>query len=267
MIRRPFLTAAVTAALYATVLVSTASAQLHQVRVTLTTGQVMTFTVEVSDGATATAAQLPPLPAPTQTLEDLGPVQVPTPVPTPQLPLPTATPTVPSLPIPTPGGGGGTPGSPGTPGAPSAPQTPVTPGAGGGDESDDPAKGGRTKRPGANTETLKRKVREKARQIREQAKAAPGRNQDGSPTLDNPTFALSTPGAAPIGVPNFFIDKFRIPPFLLSIYQAAGIQYGIRWEILAAINEIETDYGRNLNISSAGAVGWMQFMPATWKMY
>jgi murein DD-endopeptidase MepM/ murein hydrolase activator NlpD len=68
-------------------------------------------------------------------------------------------------------------------------------------------------------------------------------------------------------VPNFFIDKFRIPPFLLPLYQAAGMQYGIRWEVLAAINEIETDYGRNLNISSAGAVGWMQFMPATWAMY
>jgi hypothetical protein len=85
--------------------------------------------------------------------------------------------------------------------------------------------------------------------------------------VTNPTFSLAVPGAARIGVPNFFIDKFRIPPFLLPIYQAAGMQYGIRWEVLAAINEIETDYGRNLNISSAGAVGWMQFMPATWKMY
>ena len=54
-------------------------------------------------------------------------------------------------------------------------------------------------------------------------------------------------------MPNFFIEKFRIPPFLLPIYQAAGIQYGVRWEVLAAINEIETDYGRNLNVSSAGA--------------
>ena len=63
------------------------------------------------------------------------------------------------------------------------------------------------------------------------------------------------PGAAPIGVPNFFIDKFRIPPFLLPLYQAAGIEYGVRWEVLAAINEIETDYGRNLNVSSAGALG------------
>ena len=68
-------------------------------------------------------------------------------------------------------------------------------------------------------------------------------------------------------MPNFFIDKFRIPPFLLPIYQAAGIQYGVRWEVLAAINEIETDYGRNLNVSSAGALGWMQFMPATWDAY
>jgi murein DD-endopeptidase MepM/ murein hydrolase activator NlpD len=45
------------------------------------------------------------------------------------------------------------------------------------------------------------------------------------------------------------------------------MQYGVRWEVLAAINEIETDYGRNLNVSSAGAVGWMQFMPSTWRMY
>ncbi|HWC25001.1 MAG TPA: lytic murein transglycosylase, partial [Solirubrobacteraceae bacterium] len=93
------------------------------------------------------------------------------------------------------------------------------------------------------------------------------RNAEGVPTIANPTTSLALPGAVPVGVPNFFIDKFRIPPFLLPIYQAAGIQYGIRWEILAAINEIETDYGRNLNISSAGALGWMQFMPATWKAY
>jgi murein DD-endopeptidase MepM/ murein hydrolase activator NlpD len=88
-----------------------------------------------------------------------------------------------------------------------------------------------------------------------------------APPASSPSFSLAQPGAAPVGVPNFFIDKFRIPPFLLPIYQAAGVQYGIRWEVLAAINEIETDYGRNLNVSSAGAVGWMQFMPATWEMY
>ena len=80
---------------------------------------------------------------------------------------------------------------------------------------------------------------------------APTVRSNGTPTPANPDYSLATPGPAAIGVPNFFIEKFRIPPFLLPIYQAAGIQYGIRWEVLAAISEIETDYGRNLNISSA----------------
>ena len=77
----------------------------------------------------------------------------------------------------------------------------------------------------------------------------------------------SPPRPGPVGVPNFFIDKFRIPPFLLPIYQAAGIQYNVPWQVLAAINEIETDYGRNLSVSSAGALGWMQFMPSSWRTY
>ncbi|HEV2813887.1 MAG TPA: lytic murein transglycosylase, partial [Solirubrobacteraceae bacterium] len=95
----------------------------------------------------------------------------------------------------------------------------------------------------------------------------PLRSHNGVPTIANPTTSIAMPGPAAVGVPNFFIDKFRIPPFLLSIYQAAGVEYGVRWEVLAAINEIETDYGRNLNVSSAGALGWMQFMPSTWKAY
>jgi murein DD-endopeptidase MepM/ murein hydrolase activator NlpD len=69
------------------------------------------------------------------------------------------------------------------------------------------------------------------------------------------------------GVPSFFIDSFSIPPFLLPIYQAAGAAYGIPWQILAAINEVETDYGRDLSVSSAGAEGWMQFLPSTWSQY
>jgi membrane-bound lytic murein transglycosylase B len=60
---------------------------------------------------------------------------------------------------------------------------------------------------------------------------------------------------------------YRIPLFLLPIYQAAAVQYGVPWQILAAINEIETDYGSDQSVSTAGAVGWMQFMPATWAQY
>jgi murein DD-endopeptidase MepM/ murein hydrolase activator NlpD len=94
------------------------------------------------------------------------------------------------------------------------------------------------------------------------------RNPDGSPTRQNPTFFDALPGPSRVtGVPNFVIRKFQVPIFLLSIYQAAGIQYGIHWQVLAAINEIETDYGRNLNVSSAGALRRMQFLPSTWRAY
>jgi soluble lytic murein transglycosylase-like protein/murein DD-endopeptidase MepM/ murein hydrolase activator NlpD len=116
----------------------------------------------------------------------------------------------------------------------------------------------------------RRRAAAKAKAEAEKAKREAQAQADaaaGAPTASDPTFSLALPGAAAIGVPNFFIDKFRIPPFLLPIYQAAGIQYGVRWEVLAAINEIETDYGRNLNVSTAGAVGWMQFLPSTWEMY
>jgi murein DD-endopeptidase MepM/ murein hydrolase activator NlpD len=93
------------------------------------------------------------------------------------------------------------------------------------------------------------------------------RNPDGTPTDTNPSLTIADFGPAPIGVPNFVIDQFTIPPFLLPIYQACGTQYGIPWQVLASINRIETAFGTNLNVSTAGALGWMQFMPSTWEMY
>jgi murein DD-endopeptidase MepM/ murein hydrolase activator NlpD len=57
------------------------------------------------------------------------------------------------------------------------------------------------------------------------------------------------------------------PKFLIPVYKAAGKRYHIPWEILAAINAIETDFGRDLSVSAAGAVGWMQFEPSTWLQY
>ncbi|MBI4171587.1 MAG: lytic murein transglycosylase, partial [Actinobacteria bacterium] len=51
---------------------------------------------------------------------------------------------------------------------------------------------------------------------------------------------------------------------LRELWQRAGAAYGIPWELLASINKIESNFGRNMGPSSAGAVGWMQFMPDTW---
>ena len=107
---------------------------------------------------------------------------------------------------------------------------------------------------------------------RDHSKEAPSRRRAPRPSKRRPApHSAASPAPAPAGeltaVPNFVIRRFEVPIFLLPIYQAAGIEYGVRWEILAAINDIETDYGRNLRVSSAGAVGWMQFMPSTWQLY
>ena len=68
-------------------------------------------------------------------------------------------------------------------------------------------------------------------------------------------------------VPQWFIEHFDVPSFLLPIYQAAGAAYDVPWEVLAAINQVETNFGNDLNVSSAGAIGWMQFLPSTWQGY
>ena len=39
------------------------------------------------------------------------------------------------------------------------------------------------------------------------------------------------------------------------------------WEVLASINEIETNFGRNAGVSSAGAMGWMQFIYSSWERW
>jgi murein DD-endopeptidase MepM/ murein hydrolase activator NlpD len=51
---------------------------------------------------------------------------------------------------------------------------------------------------------------------------------------------------------------------LNSLWHQAGTAYGVPWQVLAAINKIESNFGQNMGPSSAGAVGWMQFMPSTW---
>ena len=75
---------------------------------------------------------------------------------------------------------------------------------------------------------------------------------------------------APLDPQRQLLARLGVPAILIPIYQRASDAYGLGPQgpsILAAINKIETAFGTNLNVSSAGAVGWMQFMPATWGSY
>jgi len=49
--------------------------------------------------------------------------------------------------------------------------------------------------------------------------------------------------------------------------QSATLCPGLSWTVLAAIGQVESGHGRNDGPSSAGAVGPMQFLPATFRQY
>ncbi|HET6570272.1 MAG TPA: lytic murein transglycosylase [Solirubrobacterales bacterium] len=109
------------------------------------------------------------------------------------------------------------------------------------------------------------------------AKPSPQQPESGgaaSPPPSEP--ATESPSAPPSAsliipsVPSSSCATSGVPPVLVPIYQRAASAYALGPQgaaILAGINAVETAFGTNLNVSSAGAEGWMQFMPSTWTTY
>jgi soluble lytic murein transglycosylase-like protein len=54
---------------------------------------------------------------------------------------------------------------------------------------------------------------------------------------------------------------------LLAHYRAGERRFGVPWHVLAAVNFVETAFGKVRSRSTAGAQGPMQFLPATWRAY
>jgi soluble lytic murein transglycosylase-like protein len=54
---------------------------------------------------------------------------------------------------------------------------------------------------------------------------------------------------------------------LLAYYRGAERRFGVPWHVLAAVNFVETAFGKVRSRSTAGAQGPMQFLPATWRAY
>ncbi len=88
-----------------------------------------------------------------------------------------------------------------------------------------------------------------------------------------PVGATTAPGPGVFTIPSLPSSSCAtsgVPPLLIPIYHRASEQYALGPQgpaVLAGINAVETAFGTNLGPSSAGAVGWMQFMPETWAMY
>jgi membrane-bound lytic murein transglycosylase B len=72
--------------------------------------------------------------------------------------------------------------------------------------------------------------------------------------------------------PPLRLDSIRIgrsaPAARLRAYYAeAQRRFGVPWSLLAAVNFVESHFGRVRSASAAGAQGPMQFLPSTWRRY
>jgi hypothetical protein len=79
--------------------------------------------------------------------------------------------------------------------------------------------------------------------------------------------ALSRLAGGPQRLPHWRIVRPPAPSTMLGYFRAAESRFGVPWQDLAAIELIETRFGRVHGVSSAGARGPMQFLPATWARY
>ncbi len=71
-------------------------------------------------------------------------------------------------------------------------------------------------------------------------------------------------GKRSLTLPSWRVIPPEPPDHLLRYYREASAATGIPWEVLAAVNLVETGMGRVDGISVAGARGPMQFLPSTW---
>ena len=74
--------------------------------------------------------------------------------------------------------------------------------------------------------------------------------------------------ATPVADVDAFATGRPAPPrILMRHYRAAERRFDVDWAVLAAVNLVESNFGRARATSHAGARGPMQFLPSTWAAY
>ena len=71
----------------------------------------------------------------------------------------------------------------------------------------------------------------------------------------------------PIAARRVRVGPARPAGELLEYYREAQGRFQVPWNLLAAVNFVESKFGKLRSASAAGAQGPMQFMPATWRRY
>lgn len=73
--------------------------------------------------------------------------------------------------------------------------------------------------------------------------------------------------APPPSTRRYRVGRALAAATLRDYYREAERRFHVRWDVLAAINFVESRFGRVRSSSVAGAQGPMQFLPATWRGY
>jgi soluble lytic murein transglycosylase-like protein len=71
----------------------------------------------------------------------------------------------------------------------------------------------------------------------------------------------------PIAVQTIKVGPPRPAGVLLEYYREAERRFRVPWNVLAAVNFVESKFGKLRSASAAGAQGPMQFLSATWRRY
>jgi soluble lytic murein transglycosylase-like protein len=108
-----------------------------------------------------------------------------------------------------------------------------------------------TEKPTLSRAVLARLPSDKARPLHNELAARRGLNRLSTP---RPRSAFRTGPAAAAAS-------------LLGYYRAGQRRFGVAWNVLAAVNLVESAFNKLRNASTAGAQGPMQFIPSTWRAY